>query len=108
MEAIWLTAMELAKTGEADKIKLLVPDVPAISAHLTPDDGSPTHWSGMDIGFFSDWKQQLNLQKKVLKKSVILTNEMFPAVFASRLLAHDKLLDYCVRPGISHYSKSNH
>ena len=131
------TAMELAKTGEADRIKLLVPDVPAISAHwLTPDDSSPTHWSRNEVMKASgdgghletvkmlchDWKQQFSdldpyvfpgeMSDEVLKKlpaCVILTNEHCflrkdAELFASRLLAHDKLLDYCVRPGISHYS----
>jgi len=46
---------------------------------------------------------------KRLPACVILTNEHCflrkdAELFASRLLAHDKLLDYCVRPGISHYS----
>ena len=131
------TAMELAKTGEADRIKLLVPDVPAISAHwITPDDGSPTHWSRNEVMKASgdgghletvkmlchDWKQQFSdldpyvfpgeMPDEVLKKlpaCVILTNEHCflrkdAELFASRLLAHDKLLDYCVRPGTSHYS----
>ena len=49
---------------------------------------------------------------EVLKKlpaCVILINEHCflrtdAELFASRLLAHDKLLDYYVRPGIGHYS----
>ena len=41
---------------------------------------------------------------------VVLTNEHCflrkdAELFASRLLAHDKLLDFCIRPGISHYSE---
>ena len=130
-------AMELAKNGEVDRIKLLVPDVPAISAHwIAPNDGSPTHWSQNEVMKASgdgghletvkmlcnDWKRQFSnvdpyifpgeMPDEVLKRlpaCVILTNEHCflrkdAELFASRLLAHDKLLDYCVRPGISHYS----
>ena len=69
-----------------------------------------------------DWKQQFSdihpyvfpgeMPDEVLKKlpvRVILTNEHCflrkdAELFASRLLLHDKRLDYCVCPRISYYS----
>ena len=132
------TAMELAKKGEVDRIKLVVADVPAISAHwLRPDDESADHWSRNEVMRASgegghietlkmlctDWEHQFSIcdpyvfpgemPDDLLSKlpdCVVLTNEHCflrkdAELFASRLLTHGKLLDFCIRPGISHYSE---
>ena len=131
-------AMHMAKTGDADKLKLLVPDVPAISAHwLDPDDGSGDHWSKNEVMRTSgdgghletlkmlcrDLEHQFAIRDPYvfpgempddvlskLPQCVVLTNEYCflrkdAELFASRLQSCGKLLDYCVRPGISHYGE---
>jgi len=131
-------AMEMAKRGEADRIKLVVPDVPAISAHwLRTDVESEDHWSRNEVMRASgdgghietlkmlctDWENQFSICDPYvfpgempddllskLPECVVLTNEHCflrkdAELFASRLLAHGKLLDFCIRPGISHYSE---
>ena len=130
-------AMEMAKRGEADRIKLVVPDVPAISAHwLRTDVESEDHWSRNEVMRASgegghietlkmlctDWENQFSICDPYvfpgempddllskLPECVVLTNEHCflrkdAELFASRLLFHGKLLDFCIRPGISHYS----
>ena len=132
------TAMELAKNGEADRIKLVVPDVPAIGGHwLEPNDGSKDHWSSDEVMRASgegghvetlkmlceDWRHQFStrdpyvfpgeMPEDLLAKlpdCVVLTNEHCflrkdAELFASRLMSHGKLLDFCIRPGVSHYSE---
>ncbi len=133
------TAMELARNGEAGRIKLVIPDVPAISAHwIRPDDGSADHWSRNEVMKASgdgghietlkmlctDWEHQFSIYDPYvfpgemsddllskLPQCVVLTNEHCflrkdAELFASRLVTHGKLLDFCIRPGISHYSET--